>query len=38
MGIVFLADCDRASAKHGEEVTVETFATGFDGLYGTRNL
>ena len=24
--------------KLGEEVTVETFATGFDGLYGTRNF
>lgn len=24
--------------KLGEEVTVETFAIGFDGLYGTRNF
>lgn len=24
--------------KLGEEVTVQTFATGFDGLYGTRNF
>ena len=32
MGIVFLADCDRASAKLGEEVTVETFAIGICGI------